>query len=294
METIALHLTFDLQGRLPIARSPEEWERATRTLLRTAEKWNDLGSCVVHDHAHELLAADRETAGRAAQAIECALGWFRRSPGTPRRQTWNPPRLTVIRDRRHLRDTAAYVLCNGAVATGSDPLGWRWSSGWDLLGLRVPRTRLAAGFEVTTPAFAAEVLVGDPKWRPREAARLASPAESPAQLAQIAAACLGFAAGPAAMRRGDRTRWRALGVALGIHRGWSPADMAGPLGIHARHARGLLERGPCPDLPCALRLLGVIEAGAPAAELLRPLPPDPLPFGARKKAVPGSWLLKRR
>jgi hypothetical protein len=284
MEALGCHVTFDLQGRLPIARDPAEWDRATRTLARVAAPWNDLGFCLVSDHTHLLLAVARALAGRAAQAVECALGWFRRPDGTPQRETWNPPRFTEVRDRRHLDTSAAYVLQNGAIATGTDPLLWRWSSAWDVLGLRIPQGRLATGFETGTQDFVARVLVGDARWRPQLARRLEVATDPPQLLGRLAAVALGWSPGATDLPYEVRAQWRRLVAGVGEHRGWSRTQLGSVLGLSPGGVRKI--GAPRPDeLAAALRLLGLIDAGVPADQLLRDQPPDPLPAGSRVRAV---------
>ncbi|MBA2320677.1 MAG: hypothetical protein H0V89_05920 [Deltaproteobacteria bacterium] len=287
MEPIAWHITFDLRGRLPIARTATEWDAFTRLLWRVLEPWKNLGFCLMHDHLHILAAVDRATAGRVAQAIECALGWLRRPKDHPRRSTWNPPRFTAMRDRRHLGTSAAYVMRNGSEATGSDPLVWRWSSAWEAVGLRVPRFDLATGFEVCTPAFAAEVLTGDARWRPPAAPSITSAAEAPATLSRLTAAALGHL-DRRAMDRPTRKHHNELTFALGRHRGWAPVELAPTLGLHAKSVSQSASRQPAPsDLDAAKRLLGLHLAGWPAASLLPDVPANPLPAGARKRWIRG-------
>jgi hypothetical protein len=291
MELIGWQITFDLRGRLPIARSPAEWDRATRTLLRVLARWALVAFCVVHDHLHVIVACDRAKAGRAAQAVEVALGWWRRSAGTPRRETWNPPRFTPVRDRRHLGDAARYVLANGSVETGMDILTWRWSNAWEILGLRPMRYSLASGFEATTPAFVAEVVAGRHDWRPEPIEPCAAPSDSPVAIARIAAAVLGYGSGPEAMDRTTRRQWRELAIALGRHRGWTARDLASALGIRPRTA-DRIRREPAPDaLAAATRLLGLL--GEAALDALLPLlPPNPLPPAARRPRRTSEWITR--
>jgi hypothetical protein len=288
MDERGWHLTFDLRGRGPIARNAEEWDRMIRVLAAVLQAWNVLAFCMVHDHLHVLVAGDRERAGRAAHAVECALGAIRRGADTGRRELWNEPRFTVLRDRRHLIDATPHVLNNGATATGTDPLAWRWSSAWGVLGLLLHPGQLGRGFEVTAPGFVADAVCGDHAWRPPLARKLASPADSPAVLWRVTIASLGFASGGASMDRAERTLARRIFAGLATHRGWSVAAAAASVGIPDRTMRRLASAPPTADeLAPALRLLGLVEAGYPIDELLPKLPPDPLPREARRRVRPG-------
>ncbi|MBA2320107.1 MAG: hypothetical protein H0V89_03030 [Deltaproteobacteria bacterium] len=275
MQSIGWHITFDLRGRLPVARTAAEWDTATRTLGRVLAPWQNAAHCLVHDHAHGLVAGDREAAGRAAHAVECAIGWWRRSKEAEQRTTWNPPRFKPIFDRKNLADATVYVLENGGVATGTEALRWRWSSAWEVLGLREPTYALATGFEVTSVPFVAGILTGSASWRPPAAGKLVTPAEPIATLTRVAAVALGC---PPAGDRMGTAKWRKVALALAVQRGWSPRDVAPALGISERSARRLAaEPGPNVALECASRLLGLVIGGLPLPEL----PPDPLPWGSR-------------
>lgn len=282
MEPIGWHITFDLRGRLPIARGPAEWDRLVRLMWRVLAPWSNLGFCIMHDHLHVLVAVDRASAGRVAQAVECAIGWWRRPRDTARRTTWNSPRFSEVCDRRHLSTTAPYVLSNGATATGSSALAWRWSSAWEVLGLRVLSYPLASGYEVCTPAFVADVLVGDPGWRPALAPPQSSPAEPPRTIARIAAAALGYT-DRSSMNRRTREDHNRLAIALGTHRGWAPKDLAPVLDIHPRTAARVAS-GSARGIDAALRLLGLLSNGTTLEELLPEVPPDPQPLASRRRA----------
>ena len=109
----AIHITFDRRGRLPFHLHDASWDDTTARCLRVLSAFNLVCFCVVFDHLHVLLLVDRETAGRAAHALECSLGWAHKPDDCEPRTWWNPPRYTPIRDARHLRDTLAYILDNG-------------------------------------------------------------------------------------------------------------------------------------------------------------------------------------
>jgi hypothetical protein len=285
MDIIAVHITFDLRGRLPIARTPAEWERICRTFSRVLAPWNPLGWSIVYDHAHVLVAVSREEAGRAAHAIECAVGWWRRGRDTPRRTTWNPPRFKAVLDRRELADKVPYVLRNGAVASASDILAWRWSSAWETLGLRVGAGGMATGFEATHPGFVAGIVVGRSSWRPEPAARLDTPAEPVAELARIAAAALGFTPDPREMNRMQRAAWRTVAIGLAVHRGWAAGPAGAAVGLGAKQARRIVAAWATnPGFEAALRLLGVVRAAGDIERILPPMPPDPVPAGTRRPA----------
>jgi hypothetical protein len=287
MDIIGWHITFDLRGRAPLARTAEEWDLMVLVLWRVLEPWHNLCFCLVHDHLHVLVAVDRETAGRVAQAVECALGWRRRAKDTPRRELWNPPRFTPIRDRQHLGVTALYVLLNGSKATGTDPLAWRWSSAWGTLGLCSTPHRLGTGFEVTSQAFVADAISGSFSWRPPIAEKLETPADPPTVLWRVAVASIGRATGKG-MGRAEKALARRIFVALAEHRGWSVAAAAAAAGLpRSSLYRATREPASAEEMQPALRLLGLLEGGYPIDELLPSLPPDPLPKGSQPRVTRG-------
>jgi hypothetical protein len=248
-------------------------------LREVLEPWNSLGFCFVFDHLHAAVATDRAGAGAAAHAIECSIGWFRRPAGSgPQRETWNPPRFKPMEDQRHVRNAVPYILRNGSKSTGTEPLLWRWSPAWDILGLRASDAVFAAGFDAITPSGVALALTGDAGWRPSPARKLESPAESVELLWKSATASLGYLGDPGAMAMFTRATARLVTVHLGRHRGWDPAKMANALGIQPRSANRLatLEVDPA-LLAAASRVLGLVDQGFPAKEVFREMPADPVP-----------------
>lgn len=227
------HITFDRRGHGPLHLNGASWDDTTARMLRVLAPWNLVAACVVHDHLHTLLLVDRETAGRASQALECSLGWSLRPTSSEAGTWWNPPRFTPIRDARHLTDTVRYILPNG-VASVDDAvslLSWRWSTIWEALGLRFTGFELCRDVPDTSRSATAALVFGDRKWQPTPAPFIHEPEEPVAHLIQVAKAATGFCLERPFTRKIASRSTRDVAIALARSRGWHPSAIAAALSI---------------------------------------------------------------
>jgi REP element-mobilizing transposase RayT len=229
-----VHFTQATEGRRAIAVDEDERRRLVSALARTAGA-RLLMFCLVDDHLHAALRGAR--LGLLVRDLRRLLR--RRRPDLE----LEPAHVKPVRTRSHLTSLLDYLLRQPQKheLAGVHPALFGGSCFQDLVGVR-----LLAGFD--TASFRAElprVSLRDLLPRVGLAAEALEPASDdelrragPVRLVELAAATLGV--GPALSGRPPTVvRARALSARLAARVGFTPGQLATPLGVDVRSVQRL-------------------------------------------------------
>jgi hypothetical protein len=157
------HFTFSSDGRHPLFPTLAVRRAAVRCILRVAPE--TILFCVVDDHLHVVVVADRARTGRIAASLLQALRPIAAAPLLP-------ARATPIETRRHLEFLAdRYILEQSKKHGLPDPLALYEGSGFPDL----------AGARVVDPAIGGRLVAALPRYRMRRAYRAVGLDEKPVQ-----------------------------------------------------------------------------------------------------------------
>ena len=247
------HLTHTSDGRYPLFPDEETRRSAVRKLARVAGAELVL-FCIVDDHVHSVVRADRARAGRLAQAILRSL----RSIAAA---TIHSTHIRSVEDRSHLEWLVKYLLTQPKRHEMATHLAlWSGSCFQDLArariveGMRLQLCNVLPRFRIRT-AYEA---VGLP---PREIAPAQDPAVRAAGAARlVSAAGAALAVNPSLSGNTDpivRARRAVVQVAHKVD--ISFAEVAWALGITRRSAMRLVESPAEDDVQQAIRRRLAIE-----------------------------------
>ncbi len=215
---------------------------ATRAMVRAGGAEQVL-FCIVDEHAHSVVHAERKRAGRIAANLSNALSRHVDAP-------LQPSRLTPVNGRRHLETLVGYIT-RQTVHHGIDvhPVSWPSSCLADLVGARHLDGFDPDGIFQLLPRWDREQV-----WRAVGIAPPAMPtdpelSELPVRaLYKAAAATRGVAIGHGGHTGSDT---RAMAARLAASVGHSRRAIQRGLGVGETTARRLLER-PLPDHALAM------------------------------------------